>query len=75
MQPSKPSKGTGWRRLALLATVVLLTAGCSSAYRCYEGGCINCRYCPRKPLAYSTYTGCPCHSDAADRVAGQSTLP
>lgn len=68
MPSSHQSKGLARCHLVFLAAAVLTVAGCASAYHCYEGCRINCSYCPSKPLAYPTYTGYPCHSDAADRV-------
>lgn len=73
MRSNKQTKRSAWNALAVFLTLVA-TTGCSSAYRCYDGCHVNCRYCPDKPIAYPTYTGCPCHSDAAVRVVGQSPV-
>jgi hypothetical protein len=57
---------TKWTHyLALLLTT--LVAGCATAYHCYSGCRIDCRYCPPPPLPYSDYAGCACHSRAVSR--------
>ncbi len=51
--------------LRAITTMVLLLVG--AAYHDYSGCRVNCRYCPPKPLAYSHYCGCQCHSCAASK--------
>ncbi|MEZ5940237.1 MAG: hypothetical protein R3C18_02520 [Planctomycetaceae bacterium] len=48
--------------LLLVATL----SGCASAYHCYEGCGVTCKYCPPAPLSYTQYCGAPCHSSAAE---------
>jgi len=52
-------------RLGVLT--LTLAMGCASAYHCYSGCRVNCRYCPPPPLPYTGYPGCVCHSCAASR--------
>lgn len=60
-------------RLALfcvaLALITATGSGCATAYRCYPGCRVPCKYCAPRPLPYSSYFDCACHSTAAERYA------
>lgn len=43
--------------IAILAALVSL--GCASAYHDNPCGCVSYEYCPRSPLPYTPYAGCP----------------
>ena len=67
----------------ILFSVLLTTAGCAPAYHWYDECRVPCKYCAPNPLPYSTYCGCPCHSNAAEpylmgrspELVNPSTLP
>lgn len=48
--------------LALVVSIGgLLAGGCATAYHAYDDPCccVRYQYCPRPPLPYTTYGGCP----------------
>lgn len=61
-------------RTSILLTMVTFS-GCASAYNCYEGCSVPCKYCPPAPLAYSQFCGNPCHSNAAEPYLWGVTRP
>ena len=54
---------------------LLFVGGCAPAYHCYSGCRVNCKYCPPRPLEYSSYCGCTCHSCQAQRYLAQHSTP
>ena len=48
------------RAIVLIAPLLCAVSGCMSAYRAYHDCCcIPYDYCPRAPLPYVDYCGCP----------------
>ena len=55
-----------WRSFIVITVLAMLaSAGCAPAYHWYEGCRVPCKYCTPSPRPYEYYSGCPCHSSAA----------
>ena len=44
---------------SIVALAALVSLGCASAYHDNPCGCVSYDYCPRPPLPYIHYAGCP----------------
>ena len=60
------------KRFGLLGLLALIAClGCSHAYRSYSPCRVECHYCAPRPLPYTHYEGCVCHSCAVSKFHSQ----